>query len=91
MTFPVVIGVSNTIKMVIAIPIVITLLTLFTYRYFDFNTVSPLLIGTACSASFWILRPLTVRWKDRVYLKKSRNRIRVMHVVLQASILLSTY
>lgn len=91
MTFPVVIGVDNTIRMVRSIPLTITLLTLFTYRYIDFNTATPLLIGAVCTAAFLILKPLTVRWEDRAYLKKTRNRIRVMHVVLQTSILLSAY
>ncbi|MCL4436186.1 MAG: UbiA family prenyltransferase [Thaumarchaeota archaeon] len=88
-TFPVVLGIKNTIRLILSVPVVITLLALLSYHYFNFNVISPILVGLISAVSFLILRPLTTRWEDKKYLKKTRNRIRPMHILLQAAILLS--
>ncbi len=88
-TFPVVLGIKNTIRLILSVPIVITFLALLSYHYFNFTIVSPILIGLISAVSFLILRPLTAQWNDKKYLKRTRNRIRPMHILLQAAILLS--
>ena len=88
-TFPVVLGIKNTIRLVLSLPVVISLLALISYHYFNFNLVSPILVGIISTVSFLILRPLTSHWENKKYLKKTRNRIRPMHILLQAAILFS--
>jgi len=89
-TFAVVMGVENTIKMILFVPLIIALLAIFMYHFVGFNITLPFLIGSVSGVSFFILKPLTAQWKDREYLKKTRNRIRPMHIVLQVAILLSS-
>ncbi len=87
-SFPVVVGVKRTIVFVTAIPLSLSGLGVFLFRFTDLNAMFPLLlIALSCYSSITITG-LISHDDDPGICRKVKSRMRIMHFVLQLAFII---
>ncbi len=87
-SFPVVVGIKRAIYFVTALPVALSALGIFLFRFTDLNVMFPLLlIGVSCYSSL-TMTSLISHFDDPGLCRKIKSRMRVMHFILQLAIII---
>jgi 4-hydroxybenzoate polyprenyltransferase len=88
-TFPIALGMTSTIFIMLSVPVVIIAITILTYSISGIGMLGTSAIIGICVAIFAFLLKISKRTTDVSWIKATRPKMRFLYVLLQLSLLLS--
>jgi len=89
-TIPIIYGPSFAIKMIVVTMLSLAAITIMGYSWLGFNYLAPTLMGVACLAIVFVLRPLFGKWQDSKYMSGTLRRISMISPLLYVSLILGS-
>jgi geranylgeranylglycerol-phosphate geranylgeranyltransferase len=88
-TFPIVLGMSRTLSVMLSVPITIFAIAILLRSYLDLKIVDLILISISCCVIITFIKWISRRLNDSIFIKNNRKNLRYINILTQISILLA--
>jgi len=90
-TLPIVMGPVFTVRLAAVVVVSLSAVTALTFHVFGFNNLFPILVGAICFGSMRLLQQLHQHRSDTRYCQRMVKKLYLLHLILQASLVIGAY